>query len=90
MIFTSGERMFKGSRFHSMQAYTIEIGGDLVFMSYETPVMVKCKGIWYERDKFYSVTTSRQKNRFKRDYNVGLVEVVSDAEFKSLLREVII
>ena len=90
MIFTSGERMFKGSRFHSTQSYIIPVNhDDVIFMSYDTPVMMKCKGVWYERDEFYSVTTSRQKNRFKRDYNIGLVEVVSNDSFKRLLMAVL-
>ena len=88
MTFTSGEKMFKGSRFHSTQSYIIPVNhDDVIFMSYDTPVMMKCGGVWYERDRWYSVTTSRQKNRFKRDYNIGLVEVVNDEDFKRLIRE---
>jgi hypothetical protein len=89
MVFTAGGKMFKGERLHSMQAHLIRIHDDAVFMSYDTAVMLKRSGVWYERDVWYSVTTSRQKSRLKRDLQLSIVKVVPDAEFKRLLLEVI-
>ena len=42
---------------------------ELLF-SYDTPVMIKIRGKWYEDERFYSMTTSKHKGAFKRDRGI--------------------
>ena len=55
-------------QFHSMQAY-IEYRNDsnIIFSSYDTPIVLKHNGIWITSNEKYSSTTTRQKNRFMRE-----------------------
>jgi len=72
----------KKRNFHSMQATILESGFNEIFISYQTPVIVRVDGLWYELDKYFSQTTSRQKNRYKRENGIE-TKLVEHSEFNA-------
>lgn len=71
----------KVKRFHSHQAkiktFVLDDGcSQEEFWSYSTPMIVYVDNTFYFNRKWYSSTTTRQVNRFCREYDIDLSKAV--------------
>jgi hypothetical protein len=70
-----------------MNAYVQTLKNDVrVFVSYYTPIALIIKNKIITSDKKYSSTTSRQKNRFIKEYALK-VNTISHENFLKLLKK---
>ena len=67
-----------------MQAYVYAFNDGVAFVSYETPILVNVYGEWYQTKEWYSSTTTRQRNRFKREQKIEEVKEASERKIMSL------
>lgn len=53
----------------------LEIGGNIVFFSYKTPVCayLRSEGKWIRTEKFHSITTAKHMNKYLRGRSFILV-----------------
>ena len=78
----------KSEKFRSMNASIKRINKNIVFFSYDTPVIVRLGNKWYEDETFYSMTTCKQKGKFKRDMNIK-TRVLHPRVFREKLEKVL-
>ena len=74
-------------RFHSHQAnvreYEFSDGSKQTeFWSYSTPIVVKIGDTIYQNSQWYSVTTTRQKNRFLREIGWSMLSAIPKKEYE--------
>lgn len=78
---------FTKKRFHSHQAriydYTLEDGvKQTEFWSYSTPMIVQVDGELYMNKKWYSSSTTRQVNRYCREYGINTSRAIKLDEYE--------
>lgn len=67
-------------RINQMHAFQQELGGNKVIYSYDTPILIKHQGVWYDSPEKYSRTTSKQKTKIKNLFQIDPTEL-SHEEF---------
>lgn len=72
-------------QFHHMNAYVVEFDDSTIaFYSYNTPIVVRHNMQWITSPAKYSVSTTRQKNRFIYERQIQPVVVEHDYFVKVL------
>jgi len=72
-------------RFKSMNAYIEAVDSGIIVYSYNTPIMAKKGRVWYDSEKKYSSTTSKQKTIIKRELSITTLKTINHEDFKVMV-----